>query len=359
MTLFFHFLAGGILPIVVFVLLSIPDTVPQGVQIRWWFTIFPTFDVCMSIILSTCAGSIAEIRNAAIGAGADLEPYDDNIWAWTNLTGNAVVMCLVGICSGILLICLEAQCLKRVFNFTFRALPPAKEISEVDEDVENEEMRVETLCKADKMRNSQQLTNDEETAAMLRSFDFTKEAVRVSNFRKVYTSLIGDPFPAVENVSFGLQQGECFALLGVNGAGKSTTFKSLTNDTIPTSGLIKVAGYDISTHFGEARKQMGYCPQHDAVFPLLSCEEHLNFYAKIKGIPRNRIHEIVEKAIVELNLSDHRHKAAGTLSGGNRRKLSVAIALLGNPPIILLDEPSAGMDPEARRFMWSVVEKIS
>ena len=83
------------------------------------------------------------------------------------------------------------------------------------------------------------------------------------------------------------------------------------------------------------------------------------FYASLKGIPEDKQKDVIEKAIVELNLLDHRDKPAGTLSGGNKRKLSVAMATLGNPPIILLDEPSAGMDPEARRFMWSVVANIS
>lgn len=78
-------------------------------------------------------------------------------------------------------------------------------------------------------------------------FDTKKEAVRVTNFRKVYTTLIDEPFKAVERISFGLSHGECFALLGVNGAGKSTTFKSLTNDIDPTSGSIKIAGYDVTT----------------------------------------------------------------------------------------------------------------
>lgn len=91
----------------------------------------------------------------------------------------------------------------------------------------------------------------------------------------------------------------------------------------------------------------------------MSVEEHIWFYARIKGIKEELLETVVEKAIVELNLSDHRVKLAGKLSGGNKRKLSVAMATLGNPPIILLDEPSAGMDPEARRFMWTVVERIS
>ena len=79
----------------------------------------------------------------------------------------------------------------------------------------------------------------------------------------------------------------------------------------------------------------------------------------IKGIRTDKIYDVVEKAIRDLNLKDHRYKLAGNLSGGNKRKLSVAMAIIGNPPVILLDEPSAGMDPEARRFMWQVVEKIS
>jgi len=91
----------------------------------------------------------------------------------------------------------------------------------------------------------------------------------------------------------------------------------------------------------------------------LTVEETLKFYALIKGIRTDKIESVVKKAIKQLNLTDHRDKLAGTLSGGNKRKLSVAMALMGNPPVILLDEPSAGMDPEARRFMWQVVEKIS
>lgn len=183
--------------------------------------------------------------------------------------------------------------------------------------------------------------------------------VRVHGFRKAYTTLCTTPVLAVEKISFGLDYGECFALLGVNGAGKSTTFKSLTKDTVPTTGEITIAGFDVQKDFAEARKLVGYCPQYDALFPLLTVQEHLWFYAKLKGVPADKRRNLVERSITELNLKDHRGKLSSTLSGGNKRKLAVAIALLGNPPVILLDEPSAGMDPEARRFMWQVVEKIS
>ena len=91
----------------------------------------------------------------------------------------------------------------------------------------------------------------------------------------------------------------------------------------------------------------------------MTVEEHLDYYARIKGIVKSKRKELIDRAIKDLNLDSHRKKQAGSLSGGNKRKLSVAMAVLGNPPIILLDEPSAGMDPEARRFMWSVVAKIS
>lgn len=164
---------------------------------------------------------------------------------------------------------------------------------------------------------------------------------------------------AVEKASFGLEYGECFALLGVNGAGKSTTFKSLTYDIEPTAGELTINGLDIRRNFTEVRKLIGYCPQYDCIFDLMTVEEHLDYYSRLKGILESKRAQLIEKHIKEMNLEEHRKKPAGTLSGGNKRKLSVAMSVIGNPPIILLDEPSAGMDPEARRFMWSVVAKIS
>jgi ATP-binding cassette, subfamily A (ABC1), member 3 len=102
---------------------------------------------------------------------------------------------------------------------------------------------------------------------------------------------------AVSNLNFGLNSGECFALLGVNGAGKSTTFKSLTHEVLPTGGQIKIGGYDLNKDFEKARKLIGYCPQPNLVFDTMTVEEHIYYYSMIKGIPRNKRTFLVEQAI--------------------------------------------------------------
>jgi len=156
-----------------------------------------------------------------------------------------------------------------------------------------------------------------------------------------------------------LEPGECFGLLGLNGAGKTTTFKCITQEIAPDNGEIFVFGKEISGKFNELKKVFGYCPQFDAIFEYLTVYENLEFYARIKGIKRNLVHQLVTSMIEEMSLTEFTNKISGRMSGGNKRKLSVAISMIGNPPIILLDEPSTGMDPEARRFMWSVIHKMS
>ena len=116
---------------------------------------------------------------------------------------------------------------------------------------------------------------------------------------------------------------------------------------------------DVATDMKRIRYLIGYCPQFDALLDKLTAKQHLELYAAIKGIPSHLRERLIQEKLKQLNLTKFEHVQAGTYSGGNKRKLSVAIALLGNPPIVFLDEPSSGMDPEARRFMWSVVSKVS
>jgi ATP-binding cassette, subfamily A (ABC1), member 3 len=123
----------------------------------------------------------------------------------------------------------------------------------------------------------------EEERVALMSPDQLK--VRVNKYRKIYPGLFRDPVLAVERTSFGLEYGECFALLGINGAGKSTTFKALTCEIEPSAGQITIHGFDAQKEFNQARRLIGYCPQYDAIFELMTVEEHLEYYARIKGIP--------------------------------------------------------------------------
>ncbi|KAK1930146.1 ABC transporter A family member 1 [Phytophthora citrophthora] len=206
----------------------------------------------------------------------------------------------------------------------------AEESLEVDEDVQNEADRV-ARGEAD------------------------DEAVKLVGLRKVYP---GGKI-AVRNLSFGLKRGECFGFLGINGAGKTTTMKMLTGDVQPSHGTATLGGFDILSQQIEVRRQIGYCPQFDALFDLLTVREHLELFGAIKGIPTDSLERVVMDKIQQLNLADFEHKLAGSLSGGNKRKLSVAIAMIGNPAIIFLDEPSTGMDPVSRRFMWDVIADIS
>ena len=120
----------------------------------------------------------------------------------------------------------------------------------------------------------------------------------------------------------------------------------LTGNLIPTGGDAYVNGHSICHDLDGARQHIGYCPQFDAIYNLLSGREHLEFYARIHGIPEQYVTRAAQKAIARLQLVQYAERSAGGYSGGNKRKLSTAIALIGNPDIVYLDEPTTGMDPK-------------
>ncbi|XP_060619641.2 phospholipid-transporting ATPase ABCA1 [Anolis sagrei] len=159
--------------------------------------------------------------------------------------------------------------------------------------------------------------------------------------------------PAVDRICVGIPPGECFGLLGVNGAGKSSTFKMLTGDTDVTGGDAFLKGNSILSNIQDVHQNMGYCPQFDAINELLTGREHLEFFALLRGVPVKEVCKVGEWAVRKLGLVKYAEKYAGTYSGGNKRKLSTAMALIGGPPVVFLDEPTTGMDPKARRFLWN------
>lgn len=183
--------------------------------------------------------------------------------------------------------------------------------------------------------------------------------IYLRNLRKEYPG--GNDYckVAVDSLTFSVHAGECFGFLGTNGAGKTTTLSMLCGEETPTKGAAFIFGKDISSNPKAARHHIGYCPQFDALLEYLTVQEHLELYAKIKGVADSRISDVVMEKLVEFDLLKHANKPSYTLSGGNKRKLSVAIAMIGDPPIVILDEPSTGMDPIAKRFMWEVISRLS
>uniref|UniRef100_A0A8C4JVZ9 ATP binding cassette subfamily A member 4 n=1 Tax=Dromaius novaehollandiae TaxID=8790 RepID=A0A8C4JVZ9_DRONO len=181
------------------------------------------------------------------------------------------------------------------------------------------------------------------------------DILQLQELTKIYA---GRSKPAVDRLCVGIRPGECFGLLGVNGAGKTTTFKMLTGDTDVTSGDAVVAGNSILTHISNVHQNMGYCPQFDAIDDLLTGREHLYLYARLRGVPAEEIKRVAEWGIQKLGLPTYADQLAGTYSGGNKRKLSAAIALIGCPPLVLLDEPTTGMDPQSRRLLWDSIVSV-
>uniref|UniRef100_A0A8C3T374 ATP binding cassette subfamily A member 12 n=1 Tax=Chelydra serpentina TaxID=8475 RepID=A0A8C3T374_CHESE len=182
------------------------------------------------------------------------------------------------------------------------------------------------------------------------------DVVQLQSLTKIY-HLPLRRIVAVKNVSIGIPAGECFGLLGVNGAGKTTIFKMLTGDIGATSGRLRVRDQtgslsDIDdTHWS----LFGYCPQEDALDDLLTVEEHMYYYARLHGIPEKQIKGIVHQLLHRLNLMPYKNRVTSMCSYGTNRKLSTALALIGNPSILLLDEPSSGMDPNAKRHLWKII----
>nr|CAD7432558.1 unnamed protein product [Timema monikensis] len=165
-------------------------------------------------------------------------------------------------------------------------------------------------------------------------------------------------FHAVKGISFGVRPGECFGLLGVNGAGKTTTFKMLTGDEVPTQGNAYLGHCALSRDRGQFLSQLGYCPQFDALNETLTGQEMLQLFAHLRGTPREAVSHEVAKWTNLLGLQEYATRLCGTYSGGNKRKLSTAMALIGDPPIVFLDEPTSGVDPVARRNLWNVLAQI-
>jgi ABC-2 type transport system ATP-binding protein len=164
---------------------------------------------------------------------------------------------------------------------------------------------------------------------------------------------------AVRDVSLSVSRGEIFGVLGPNGAGKSTTIRMLCGILAPSGGRGTVVGHDIATEPERIKERIGYMTQRFSLYEDLTVGENLRFYAGIYGVPRARRRARVDEVVAEAGLGDRRHQIAGTLSGGWKQRVALASAMIHRPPLIFLDEPTAGVDPVSRRDFWDQIHRLS
>eukprot|EP00126_Sphaerothecum_destruens_P010030 Sdes_comp20661_c0_seq1m15977 len=331
----FH-MAFGILYIVAFAAVSIRAGVPTALnQLSWAFMFFsPVVPVlraaigCLNILSSNCP-----YTNSQFGL------FDINV------TGSAIIV----LCCQIFFYASLTFFLENYSN-----LKAAKLLLR---NLKNQENAADGAHHIDErpQSNTQYLPDSDvehEEARVLNPNGFLKDTVLLKHVRKEYPHF---KKVAVFDMSFGVQPGECFGLLGTNGAGKTSCLRTISGDLYPTSGDAFIDGHSVCKDRRRVQSSIGLVPQFDALFDILTVKQHLFLYCRLKNIPEESISTTVESLLHRLDLVSHAEKQTKQLSGGNRRKCSLAIALIGNPPVILLDEPSTGMDPEAKRYMWDVI----
>jgi ABC-2 type transport system ATP-binding protein len=179
-------------------------------------------------------------------------------------------------------------------------------------------------------------------------------AIETAGLRKVFGSLV-----AVDSLDLTIGRGEVFGLLGSNGCGKTTTIRMLCGLLTPTGGSARVIGRDVVTESETIRRRIGYMCQKFGLYDDLTVHENIRFYASIYGLRRQALHRRVDELLVELRLTKRVNQAVGTLSGGWKQRVALACATAHHPELVFLDEPTAGVDPAARRLFWEIIYELA
>ncbi|WP_313562555.1 ABC transporter ATP-binding protein [Ruminiclostridium cellobioparum] len=179
-------------------------------------------------------------------------------------------------------------------------------------------------------------------------------AIYVENLTKKFGN-----FTAVDNINFSIPKGTIFGFLGPNGSGKSTTIRMLCGVLRPTSGKALVMGRDVARETDAVRQNLGYMSQRFSLYEDLTVEENLDFYGGIYGLPKKVTAERKKELISMANLTGKEKSLAGTLSGGWKQRLALGCALIHKPRLLILDEPTAGVDPVSRRVFWEIIHSLS
>lgn len=211
---------------------------------------------------------------------------------------------------------------------------------------------------ADNFHNNDVSQESQSVSAIIENKEMFKYAMVASNLFKSYTIDSRSKVDALKDVSFKIDKGEIFGLLGPNGAGKTTLIGILTGFHKPDLGSTFIEGFDIDGEMEAIHKMIGVCPQFDCLWSDLTVEEHLLFYLRIRGMPRSLEQQYVQSALEKIHLAEARDKKVIELSGGMKRRVSIGIAVAGSTRLVILDEPTTGLDPINRIQIWNIIKEI-
>lgn len=186
-----------------------------------------------------------------------------------------------------------------------------------------------------------------------------KNIIDVKDLKKVYRNKKNiEQVKAIDGITFSIKNGEIFGLLGPNGAGKTTIINILCGLILPTSGEACVAGYDIKKEIRKIKELIGVCPQHAAIYQYLNAKENIALFGNLHLVEKDEINKRMNMFLDLLGLSEASNRKAKQYSGGMIRQLNLIMALIHNPPILFLDEPTIGMDPRVRRKTWKFINSL-
>ena len=188
---------------------------------------------------------------------------------------------------------------------------------------------------------------------MIESMNDKNLAIVIKDLKKYFNGI-----KAVDGINLKIKEGELFGLLGPNGAGKTTIIKTLCGLVKPTEGNAIVGGYDVRKNLKKVKELIGVCPQEAAVYKFLNARENIELFGSLHKVPKKEIKERMEQFLDKLGLTEDSKRQTKGYSGGMMRKLNLIIALINNPKIAFLDEPTVGMDPRARRATWEFIGSL-
>jgi ATP-binding cassette subfamily A (ABC1) protein 3 len=361
--LIFNVLTGTILVLAVFISASISTNPELAHQLTQYFEVLPTFafgqgviDLYQNFVVHKSIGKLCGILGPngfdtidqccdagrqfnLVPNGTACPPVGFLSTTSPGIGTHLLVMVAEGAVLFVLVVCIDLNLHMAAFRYLRGLLIDDSELVDTSPLPANEDEDV----KAERER----VTNG----------DTSDDIIVMDALSKRYAGAwCGAGHKAVDRLCVGIEPGTCFGLLGVNGAGKTSTFKMLTGDESISRGTASLDGFDIKTQMAAVRQRIGYAPQFDALIELMTGRELLQLHGRLRGIPEDHLEKEVNKLLQAFSLERYADKFCKTYSGGNKRKLSTGMALIGNPPIVMLDEPTSGMDPRARRYLWDALQ---